>query len=93
MRNHGIDPEYLRALKDAGQDKLDPREAIDLKNHGVSAEFVREAREAGFDFSIRELIELRNNGVDGAYLRKMKESGFANLTADKIIKLRQHGVD
>jgi hypothetical protein len=93
MKNHGIDPDYLRALKEAGYENLATRDVIDLKNHGVPAKMLREAKDLGFDFTIREIIELRNNGVDGAYLRKVKDSGFANLTADKIVRLRQHGID
>jgi hypothetical protein len=93
MRIHGIDPEFLRSLRDAGYQELSARETIELKNHGVPGDFVREAKDLGFEFTPKELTQLRTHGVNGAYLRRLKDSGFGNLTADKIVKLRIHGVD
>jgi hypothetical protein len=93
LRDHGVTPDYLRELKEAGYEKLAVGEVIDLKNHGVPTAFVKQAWEAGFDFTTQELIHMRSQGVDAAYLRRIKASGFGNLTADQIVKLRQHGVD
>lgn len=93
MKNHGVTPEYLKGLKDAGYGNLAAGEITNLRNHGVDVEFVREARELGYDFTSRELVELRNHGVDGRYLRRLTNSGLKNLDAEKIKKLKTHGID
>ena len=47
----------------------------------------------GYNFTPKELIEMHHHGVDAGYLRKLKDSGFNALSADKIVKLRTHGID
>lgn len=93
MKNHGVTPEYLKGLKDAGYGNLAAGEITNLRNHGVGVEFVREARELGYEFTARELAELRNHGVDGRYLRRLHDSGMKNLDAEKVKKLKVHGID
>jgi len=93
LRNHGVQPEYLKGLKEAGYSSVDADQVVELRIHGVSTDFVRQARDLGYNFRTEELTKLRNHGVDGSYLRKIKESGYNNLSADKIVQLRIHGVD
>ena len=93
MRDHGVDPEFLRDLKEAGYGALPTEDVIRLRDHGVSSKFARAVRDQGFRFSTREIVEMQDHGVDEAYLRKLKESGFGHLSAEKIIKLRDHGVE
>jgi len=93
MRNHGVQPDYLQALREAGYENLSSQETVQLRTHGVPAQFVREASSLGFRFSPHDLVQLRNHGVDAEYLRKLKDAGFQSLSADKIAKLRMHGVD
>lgn len=93
MKIHGIDPQYLRGLKEAGFQDLEAERVVQLRIHGVSTDFIRQTKDLGYKFSIKELTDLRIQGVDAAYLRKLKNAGFQNLSADKIVKLRIHGVD
>jgi hypothetical protein len=90
---HGVTPEYLRGIADAGYAGLPAGEIVELRQHGVPSDFVRQARELGYRFTPRELIDLRAHGVDGAYLRRLHDSGMPNLTAAQIEQLRMHGVD
>jgi hypothetical protein len=92
MRIHGVSPEYLKTLKDSGHADLDVRQVVNMRIHNVSPEFVQESRKLGYSFTSKELTELRIHGVNTAYLQKLKDSGYQNLGADKIVKLRIHGV-
>ena len=93
MKIHGVRPEYLKALQDAGYKDLATREVTNLKIHGVSPEFIKDTKAMGYNFTLRELTEMKIHGVNSPYLQKLRASGFQNLTADKIVKLRIHGID
>ena len=86
-------PEYLRAIKNAGYERLAADDVVQLKIHGVPESFLKAAKDNGYDFSPRDLVQLRQHGVDGAYLRRVKDAGFTNLRAGQIARLKQHGVD
>lgn len=93
MKIHGVQPAYLKALKDAGYANLSSQEVTNLKIHGVSPEFIRDTKGMGYNFTLKELTEMKIHGVNTPYLQKLRASGFKDLTAEKIVKLRIHGID
>lgn len=93
MKIHGVKPDYLKALNEAGYRNLSSREVTNLKIHGVSPEFIRDTKSMGYNFTLRELAEMKIHGVSTPYLQKLRASGFQNLTAEKIVKLKIHGID
>jgi hypothetical protein len=92
MKIHGVSPEYIRELNGYGL-RPDASEIVEMRIHGVKLDFIQAAKNLGYNFTGKELIQLRIHGVNEQYLRKLKDSGFQNLTADKIVKLRIHGID
>lgn len=92
LRIHGVNSQLLRELKDFD---LHPSatDMVQLKIHGVGADFMRDAKALGYNFTSQELVNLRIHGVDGRYLRRLHDSGMKNLDADKIQKLKIHGID
>jgi hypothetical protein len=93
LKNHGVRSSFLKTLRDAGHGDLPVSDIVKLHNQGVSGDFVRDVTDLGYKFTVDELIELRNHGVNTDYLRKLKASGYQHLAADKIVKLRDHGIE
>lgn len=92
MKIHGISPEYIRQLHSFGL-KPGASEIVQMKIHGVQPNFINEAKQLGYSFTSRELTQLKIHGVNGPYLSRLKSSGFKDLTADKIVKLKIHGIE
>ncbi|HUP89078.1 MAG TPA: hypothetical protein VM100_07010 [Longimicrobiales bacterium] len=89
--NHGVTPEYVRALSAAGYKNLDSEELLRARDHGVTSEYISEMRALGFKLALDDLVKTRDHGVDAEFVRDF--SGFGDLTASHYVKLRDHGVD
>jgi hypothetical protein len=63
LRNHGVQPDYVRAFKEAGYGSASLREVIEARNHGVRPEHLREAKNFGNSLSVRQVIRLKQAGV------------------------------
>ena len=55
MKIHGVNTEFLRALKHAGYD-IASRQVIELKIHGIEPDFIHDTRQLGYNFT-KELID------------------------------------
>jgi hypothetical protein len=91
LRIHGVTPDYMREMEQAGYHGLSVQNYIDLRIHGVSPEFVRDLKAAGYDLSAQQVIELRIHGVSSDYLRDLKAYGL-RPRASELVDLRIHGV-
>ena len=52
VRDHGVTPDYVESIRDAGLSKVTPRELVRLRDHGISASYVKRAREV---FMLRQV--------------------------------------
>jgi sugar phosphate isomerase/epimerase len=63
LHDHGVPPEMLRALRDAGFEHVEIREAIDAFEKGVRQATLREAAEYGTHLTLAQIVKLKQSGV------------------------------
>jgi hypothetical protein len=90
-------PEYPKALKRLGVELEEPleeqdRELFALAIFDVSTEYIRSMRAIGYDVRLEKYMTFRIFHVDPAYVKEMGSLGFKNLSADKLVETKVHGV-
>src|SRR5215472_3039522 len=91
LSEHEVDPDFLKALRNAGLTDLSVEQIIELSEQGVEPSFLQALRDAGMaNFSVEQLIELSEHGVEPDYLIKFRDAGIAHLDIDQIIELSEH---
>jgi hypothetical protein len=61
--------------------------------HGVTPALVRELRKSGLEPSEDQLIAMRVHNVTPQFVAQMKARGLKDLSIDKLVALRVHGID
>ena len=65
LRDHGVDPEFVKGLVSVRQGLAGVDDIIKLREHGVDAEYVARIETAGFTgLSVDQIIRLREHGID-----------------------------
>jgi hypothetical protein len=91
--NHGINIEYVHAMKQAGVQSGSLEKLIRLRDHGVTPEYVQEMNSMGYkNLGEDELVRLRDHGVTAQFASEMKKAGLGDLDAHELSRLRDHGV-
>lgn len=95
LREHGVEPKWIKKMLPAGLGPLNVKELIQLRERGVDPEFVHGVAASGLvsDLSVATVINLHDNGVDGEDLARIRALGFGPYEADDVVRLRQNGAD
>lgn len=94
LREHGVEPGWLKALYEAGITDLSVNDIVQLAEHGVEVEWFHELRALGIrDLSVRDIVELSEHGVEANWLKELHEAGLTRLSTQEIIQLAEHEVD
>ena len=95
LKQNGVDPQYIKELKNAGLGTPKVEEVIKLHGHGVGADFAAAVVKSGLvrDLNFDALIRLKENGADPADMGRVRGLGFGPFATDDVCKLRNHGVD
>jgi hypothetical protein len=91
MAEHGVDAQYIAALRDV---PLQPKTAdtlIRLRDHGVSTAYVQGLQRLGYTPSVQDLVRLVDHGVSISFIERMRSHGYTHLSAEDLIRLRDHG--
>lgn len=91
MRDHGVDAAYLQALASAGYTGLSAEDAVRMRDHGVSADYVAGLHRLGYHPRPDELVRLVDHGVSIDFIERMRSHGYTQLSAEDLIRLRDHG--
>jgi hypothetical protein len=91
LHDHGVKPQFVEELKNAGYD-IPANRIVELHDHGVDSRFVRDLQVSGMHPHEGELVELRDHGVTPEYLRGLHDAGYGTISAAEIIELKDHGV-
>lgn len=93
FRIFGVSQEFIGELRSAGLTATDVDKLVAFRIHGVSPQAVREFRSAGIDADEDELIAFQIHGVTPQFISDMQARGLKDLSADKLVALRIHGID
>ena len=94
LKDHGVEPRYVKAMLPAGLGVPDVPQLIRLHDHAVSPEFVASMVSSGFvsDLDFETVIRLRENDARGDDMGRIRALGFGPYTAREVITLRQYDV-
>jgi len=90
-RDHGITPDYTRALRDLGY-RLEIQDLVRARDHGVTPDYVKELKSLGYDqLSIDDLIALRDHGVTPDKVKRANARAGSKLPPDMLRSLADGG--
>jgi hypothetical protein len=93
FRIFNITQQFIRELRAEGLAASDADKLIAYRVHGVTPAMVREVRKAGLEPTEDQLIAMRVHDVTPQFIADMKARGLKDLSIDKLVALRVHGID
>jgi hypothetical protein len=93
FRIFNITQQFIRDLRAEGLAANDADKLIAFRVHGVTPAMVREMRKAGLEPSEDQLIAMRVHNVTPQFIADMKARGLKDLSIDKLVALKVHGID
>jgi len=94
VAEHGIGPEYVRALAAAGYHIATIDGLVRMRDHGVSPESIAEFKAAGYgNLSADDFVALADHGVRPHLLHALADAGYPHFSAADLVRLADHGVN
>lgn len=91
LDHHGIDAAYINAMKGLHFAPKNVDSLVRLRDHGVSPEYIQSLQRLGYAPSANDLVRLVDHGVTTEFIARMRSHGYTHLTAEDLIRLRDHG--
>ncbi len=90
MRLHGVTPEFVRAMRNAGYEP-DADELVGMAVHGVTPAFIEQMRDVGLKPGTDEIIAMKTHGISPEFVKGMKDLGIS-ADSDEIVAFKVHGI-
>ena len=88
-----ITDHFIREMRAEGLAANDADQLIAFKVHGVTPAMVHATKAAGLTPTEDQLIAMRIHGVTPEFIAGLKSRGMKDLTIDKLVNLRIHGIE
>jgi beta-lactamase regulating signal transducer with metallopeptidase domain len=94
LKEHGVEPRFVKAMLAAGLGPLDVSQLILLNEHGVQPVFVAGVAASGLvsDLDVSNAVRLHEHGIDADDLARIRKLGFGPYSSDQVVTLRDNGV-
>ena len=92
MGEHGVNDQYILAMKNVPLKPKSVSELIRMRDHGVGTEFAAEMLRRAPQLTAEDLIELRDHGVSTQYMKALADNGYGNVAPSQAERMRDHGV-
>lgn len=90
---HGVSPEFVGGLQEAGFADEDFETYLAMRIHGLDGEQVEGMRKAGFKhLSAADALSYKIHGLDHRYIHEMHATGI-HLDPEELLSYKIHGVD
>lgn len=91
MSAHGVNDEYVNAIKGLRFSPKTVSELVRMRDHGVSHSYIVGLQHLGYRPSVDDLVRLVDHGVSVSFIERMRMHGYTRLSVDELIRLRDHG--
>jgi len=87
-----VTPEFVAGMKAAGFTGISSKQLLAMRVQGVTPEYAQSAVKQFPGVTAEDLVKTRIFNINAAFIASAKRHGFADLTLDKLIKLRISGI-
>lgn len=92
LTEHGVNNEYVGAMKGLRFSPKTVEELVRLRDHGVSPAYAADMLQRAPRLTAEDLIELRDHGVSTEYMQALAQGGYGNVSPSDAERMMDHGV-
>src|SRR5205085_120973 len=93
FRIHGVTPEFVGAVVEAGYERAAPDEILALRIHGVTPEAITEMAGVLGRLPLETHVAFRIHGVTAERIRAANARSSATLSSDELIERQIRGYE
>jgi len=87
-----VTPEFVAGMKAAGFDSLTHEQLMALRVQDVTPEYAAAIRKQFPGATVDDIVKTKIFNIDADFIAQAKRHGFADLSLDKLVKLRISGI-
>ena len=87
-----VTPEFVAGMKEAGFSGLTSEQMLAMRVQGVTPEYARSIKAQFPEATPDDLVKTRIFNINAEFIASAKRHGFADLSLEKLVKLRISGV-